>query len=303
MGALYWSDRYEKEPLSLLSAALLWGAIPALLVAVTIRLFFKLPVELLGPQAIEAIQIGVITPLLEEFLKGMIIVFIAWRYRLEFDNVHDGIIYGAMVGFGFAMTGNIVSYLGAFLLRGYAGLSYTIFMEGVLFGLNHALYSAVFGTGLGYARLVKNRVKRRIAPTITFMLAVFANALHKLALQNSLGINVLSVVITWAGLLGTVAVIIWSLRRQQHTLETELVGELPEEFYRVVISQRLRRRDLWRALQREGYTGWVRLRQMYQQCAELAFKKNQYRRFPDDTDVSEEVFRLQKVIQTLIFEQ
>jgi RsiW-degrading membrane proteinase PrsW (M82 family) len=300
LAALYWSDQYEKEPISLLSAALFWGAIPALLIAVAFRLFFRLPFELLGPKAIEAIQIGVFTPFLEEFLKGVIIIFIAWRYRLEFDNVHDGIIYGAVVGFGFSMTGNIVSYLGAFLLRGFAGLSNTIFIEGVLFGLNHALYSAIFGAGVGYARLAKNQTKRYAVPMLTFLLAVTANPLHKIAVHNFLGFNVFSVVITWIGLLGIIALIIWSLRRQRHIMEVELVGEIPEGLYRVVISQRLRRRDLWRALRREGYAGWRRLRYKYQQCAELAFKKMQHQRFPDDRDVLDEMLRLQNLVENLV---
>lgn len=303
VGALYWSDRYEKEPLTLLSAALLWGAIPALFVAVTIRIFFELPVDLLGPQAIEAIQIGVITPFLEEFLKGVIIVFIALRYRLEFDNIHDGIIYGAMVGFGFAMTGNIISYLGAFLLRGYAGLSYTIFMEGVIFGLNHALYSAIFGAGLGYARLARNSAKRVAVPILTFILAILANTLHKWAIQNSVGTTVFTGMITWMGLLVTIAMIIWSLKRQQLTLKTELIGELPEELYHAVISQRLRRQDLWRVLRQDGYNSWQRLRYKYQQCAELAFKKMQYRQFPDDEAVLREINRLRKVIHSLVYEE
>jgi RsiW-degrading membrane proteinase PrsW (M82 family) len=302
MGVLYWSDRYEKEPLSLLAAALLWGAIPALFVAVVVHIFFRIPFELLGPQAIEAIQIGVITPLVEELLKGLIIVFIAWRYRLEFDNVHDGIIYGAMVGFGFAMTGNIVSYLGAFVVRGYAGLGYAIFVEGLLFGLNHALYSAIFGAGVGYARLSKKRIKRWAIPLVTFALAVFSNALHGMAIQNTIGFNLFTVALTWIGLWGTVGVIIWSLNRQKHTLETELVEELPVEIYRVVISQRLRRKYLWLALRQGGYRGWQRLRYKYQQCAELAFKKMQHRRFPDDSAVYEEMLRLQKLVHGLEFE-
>ena len=41
--ALFWFDRYEKEPARLLAAAFVWGAIPALLVAVVVRIFFQLP--------------------------------------------------------------------------------------------------------------------------------------------------------------------------------------------------------------------------------------------------------------------
>lgn len=300
VGALYWADQYEKEPIELLTAALLWGSLPALIVAVTIRIFFQLPVDLLGPQAIEALQFGMITPLIEETLKAVIIIFIAFRYRLEFDNVLDGIIYGAMVGFGFAMTGNIVSYLGSFLLRGFAGLSSTIFIEGVLFGLNHAFYSAIFGAGLGYARLSQNRRKRWTIPLLTFFLAVICNGMHKRAIQYSVGLNLFTVFLTLLGLFATLVVMYWSLKRQQRTLETELKGEVPIALYQILISQRLRRHSLWRALRQEGIGSWQRLRHTYQQCAEFAFKKMQYKRFPDEPGLLAEVLRLRKVVQTLV---
>ena len=74
-------------------------------------------------------------------------LFIASRYRREFDGILDGIIYGAVVGFGFAMTANMISYFGSFLLFGFAGLSNIIFVEGVLYGLNHGFYTAIFGAG------------------------------------------------------------------------------------------------------------------------------------------------------------
>lgn len=178
-----------------------------------------------------------------------------------------------------------------------------IFVEGVLFGLNHALYSAIFGAGVGYARLEKDREKRVIVALIAFLLAVFANATHTLAIQSFIGFTLFSVVITWIGLFGTVALILWSLRRQERTLKVELVGELPDAFYEEVISQRLRRRNLWRALRSEGYLGWQNLRYKYQQCAELAFKKMQSRRFPEDTDVHAEMLRLQKLVLELVIEE
>ena len=59
---------------------------------------------------------------------------------------------------------------------------------------------------------------------------------------------------------------------------------------------------LWLALRQGGYRGWQRLRYKYQQCAELAFKKMQHRRFPDDSAVYEEMLRLQKLVHGLEFE-
>jgi RsiW-degrading membrane proteinase PrsW (M82 family) len=300
VGLLYWADRYEKEPARLLAAAFLWGAVPAVLVAITVRLFFQLPIDLLGPGALEAVRAGLVVPLVEEALKGAVILFIAWRYRLEFDNVLDGIIYGAMVGFGFAMTANVLSYLGAFLLHGFAALGGTVFVEGVLYGTNQALYSAIFGAGLGYARLARHRWQRWAVPLAAFGLAVAAHALHSSALRTATGWNLATIVLTWAGVLVMVAVIVWSLRRQRRCLETELVGEVPDEVLHSVTSWRGRTRAQWRALLRDGLRGLAWVRRLHQQCAELAFKKMQRRQRPDEPGLPEEVRRLRRELKAFV---
>ena len=40
---LYWMDRYEKEPLSLLGAAFFWGFIPAALLSLIAQVIFEIP--------------------------------------------------------------------------------------------------------------------------------------------------------------------------------------------------------------------------------------------------------------------
>jgi RsiW-degrading membrane proteinase PrsW (M82 family) len=300
VGVMYWADRYEKEPRAMVAAAFLWGAIPALLVAVAVRLFVRLPVELLGPEALQAVRAGLLAPLVEEALKGAVVLFIALRYRLEFDNLLDGIVYGAVVGFGFAMTGNVISYLGAFLLRGFAGLSITIFVEGVLYGLNHALYAAVFGAGLGYARLAQQRWQRWAIPLAAFVLAMVLHALHNLAIHNAIGLSLWTVAATWLGVLVIVVVIVWSLRRERHALATELRGEVPDEVYQAMTVRGGRFRAQWQALRWDGLSRWRQARRLYQQCAELATKKMQRRRRPDETRLRDEVDRLRKEIRSLV---
>ncbi len=300
VGLLYWADRYEKEPKLMLASAFLWGALPALLAAVAVQLFFRLPVDLLGPKALETVRAGLVAPLVEEVLKGMAVLYIASRYRLEFDNVLDGIIYGAMVGFGFAMTGNIVSYLGAFLLRGFGGLSSTIFVEGVLYGLNQALYTAIVGAGLGYARLARQRWQCWAIPCLAFLLAVAAHALHNLAIDTAVGLNPLTISATWLGVLVIIVVIVWSLRRQRQCLVEELIGEVPDRVYRALVTRGGQSRSQWLALRRGGLRGWQRARHTHQQCAELAFKKMQHRRRPDDPRLPEEIRGLREIVRQLV---
>ena len=296
VGTLYWVDRYEKEPKRLLAATFLWGAIPSLALALAAELFFRLPPDLIGSHALEAVRLGLIAPLLQEVLKGAAVLFISWRYRREFDNVLDGIIYGAMVGFGFAMTGNLLSYVGSFALWGFDGLSASVFTEGLAYGMNHALYTAVFGAGLGFARLAQKRRQRWVLSVGGFVLAVVTHALHSLLARNLLGLNVVTVLATGAGVILVGIVTGWSLARQRRCLITELVSEVPDTLYRTLTAPGRRGRAEWRALWTGGISEWRRARRLHEYCTELAFKKMQHRRRPDESEIVQEIERLRQEI-------
>jgi len=300
VGTLYWLDRYEKEPQRLLAAAFVWGAIPSVVMALAVELFFRLPPDLIGPHALEAVRLGLVAPVLQEGLKGAAVLFIARRYRREFDDVLDGIIYGAMVGFGFAMTGNLISYVGSFALWGFGGLSAAAFAEGLVYGLNHALYTAVFGAGLGLARLAQNRWQRWALSVGGFLLAATAHALHNLLARSLLGLNAMTVLATGAGVILVGIVAGWSLARQQRCLATELVGEVPDPLYRTLTAPGGRSRAQWRALRAGGLRGWRRARRLHQLGAELAFKRMQRRRRPDEPEIAQEMERLRREMHTLV---
>jgi protease PrsW len=299
VGTLYWADRYEKEPKRLLAAAFVWGAIPSVALSLAMEVFFQLPPNLLGPQALEAVRLGLVAPVLQEALKGAAVLFIARRYRREFDNVLDGIIYGAMVGFGFAMTGNVVSYVSSFALWGFDGLNVTVFAEGIVYGLDHALYTAFFGAALGFARLAQKPWQRWAVPVGGFVLTVATHALHNLILRNLLGLSVTTVVTTCAGLILMGVIAAWSLERQQRCLVTELADEAPDALYRTLTKRGGRSLAQWRALFTGGLEGWRRARSLHQLYAELAFKKMQHRLRPDDPEMAEEIGWLRQEIETL----
>ena len=299
-GLLYWSDRYEKEPVRLLAAAFLWGAIPALVTAALVRVFFNLPPGMLSPQAFEMIRAGVVTPLVEELLKGGAVLYVAHRYRREFDNILDGIIYGGMVGFGYAMTANLISYLSAFMLRGFAGLGASILVEGVLYGMNHGMYTAIFGAGLGVARLAKDRRVSRLVPLGTFLLAALCNGWHNLVISRAPGLNPMTILITWAGALAVIAVMSVSLRRQRVVMSLELVDEVPNDLYAMLILPAGSGRYRWQGLRKAGLSGWRQARRAAQLAAELAFKKQQAKRFPEETGLADEVARLRQELRQAI---
>jgi RsiW-degrading membrane proteinase PrsW (M82 family) len=284
----------------LVTGAFLWGSIPALALALAAEIFFRLPPNLIGAGTLEAAQLGLIAPFLQEALKGAAVLFVALRYWRELDSVLDGIIYGAVVGFGFAMTGNLVNYVSTFALWGFEGLNVATFVEGLLHGLDHAFYTAAFGASLGLARLARARWRRWAWPSAGFALAVAAHALHNLLVWRLLGLNVMTVATTGAGvvLIGLVAG--WSLARQRRSLPEELKDELPESLYRTMVTPGERTHAQWQALRAGGLTGWRRTHRLHQRCAELAFKKMQRRRRLDEPRLTEEIERLRTKIDALI---
>ena len=67
--------------------------------------------------------------------------------RNEFDDVLDGVIYGAAIGAGFGAAESFLYVLGGTEL-----LSSETIVRLVVAGLNHAFYMAVFGAILGWAQ-------------------------------------------------------------------------------------------------------------------------------------------------------
>jgi hypothetical protein len=93
-------------------------------------------------------------PVVEESLKGLVLVWLLWRRRQELDGPTDGIIYAAMVGLGFAMIENVGYYVSALVRPEVGGvplLGVTFVFRGVLAPLAHPMFTAMTGIGAAYA--------------------------------------------------------------------------------------------------------------------------------------------------------
>jgi len=99
----FWLDRYEPEPARYRLAALGWGAVAA------VALSFVAEALLFGlPGTNQFVDTAVAAPLIEEFGKGLFLVAIVIFRRSEMHGLLDGIIYGALVGIGFAFVEDVV---------------------------------------------------------------------------------------------------------------------------------------------------------------------------------------------------
>lgn len=149
-------DRLEPEPRGNLALCFAWGSgVAALLAAIinTAGLLFITQPDL-GKSNGEYISATFGAPVVEETLKGLVLAWLLWRRRQEFDGPTDGIVYAAMAGLGFAMTENIGYYIDALVrpeLGGARLLGATFVFRGLISPFAHPAFTAMTGIGAAYA--------------------------------------------------------------------------------------------------------------------------------------------------------
>jgi len=218
---IWWADRYEREPVKLLAAAFFWGAIPSIILALITELILIFPFDqnTLGGQFA---SMAIIAPFVEETLKGLALLGLLIFMRPEIDGVLDGIIYGALVGAGFAMTENFFYYLGQ---EDAASLQWLVFMRAGVFGLNHIFYTAVFGASVGLAAHLNNRISRLLAMGMGLVAAIMLHMFHNAStvlIQISPIFIITSTFFLWSGLAVFLLLVILLLARERRIIRTFL---------------------------------------------------------------------------------
>ena len=276
---VHWLDQHEKEPWWLLALVFLWGAIPAVIMAIVAQIILDIPTTwILSGEglAYEIAGGSVWAPLTEEIAKGLGVALILIIARREVDNILDGIVYGAMAGLGFAFTENLFYFGGALIEGGWGGWVFVVLLRTIPFGLNHAFFSGWFGAGLALAYQSRKSLVKIAAPLGGFVVAVIFHGLHNLgaALAGEAGLTIcLSFFVDWGGilLLGLLIALIW--RQERRWMVEQLSGELSEETYQLVTSWRRWNGQRWQALLRADIHSWRRLGNLRHIATELAFKK------------------------------
>lgn len=196
-------DRLEEESRWLFGGTVLWGAVVStglsgLLnslggAAILARLQKVDPVD--AKQIAALLTAALVAPPVEEAAKGLALLVLVWVFRAEFDNLRDGLIYGALVGLGFNIAETALYVMQGYVETGVAPLGPQLAARFVFLGLNgHLVFSALFGAGIGLARQTARRWLRVVAPLTGYFLAMLAHAL-----ANSVGVIVFSLALTGLG--------------------------------------------------------------------------------------------------------
>ena len=289
-------DRYEREPWFLRLAAFLWGAI----IAIPPALFIEKQVDGLlnswlasnaNNLLLHALAQGLNAGITEETIKGLGLMLLLIILRDEFDNVTDGLVYGALIGAGFAMVENF----GYFANNGTNFLAFLIVGRIILGWLGHSTFIACFGAALGYIRHTRSRWKQFIIPLIGYLLAVGLHTLFDFvdfqvsemistAGADSATLNYALVAIIgnyippFLAQMGLLYILIKSLSHEAAVIREFLAVEVSNgvvlvDEYALLQSSFQRTRRERQVLRAHGLRQWLRIKALYQTEIGLAFRK------------------------------
>lgn len=296
---VYWTDRYEKEPILLLGGVFIWGAVIAAGAAFIVNTFLGLGVYLFsGSQAFTELSTAdAIAPVIEESLKGSACLLVFLFFRREFDSILDGIVYAAITAIGFAATENVYYlFTYGFQQNGFSGILYMFFVRVILVGWQHPFYTAFIGIGLAIARLNRNTAVKVVAPIAGWGIAVLTHSLHNTISTAFQGLQSLAIgmIFDWSGWIAMIIFVVWALYREQKWIITQLRDEVSNGIitpvqYKTACSAWAQTSARIKAL----FSGRYRLvDRFFLLTAELAFKKHQAVVLGEQEQVQPEIERM-----------
>jgi RsiW-degrading membrane proteinase PrsW (M82 family) len=275
-------DRYEKEPVWLMIGVFLWGFFIAAGVSIIFNTIFGVGLFVVsGSEGLANVGTAVISaPVVEETIKGLAVLVVFIYFRNEFDSLLDGVVYGSLVGFGFAAAENINYIFTGFLTNGAEGLVALVFVRVLLIPFLHATLTSFTGIGLAVGRLSRGAL-RFIAPVLGYLAAIFFHFTHNLL--ASLGdplICLFGSLLDWIGFIGMfifILVLMWREGKvmREHLQEEVQLGHLTQAQYHSATSLVGQVGARWGAL---AGGRWRQGARFYDLLGELAFKKYQLAR-------------------------
>jgi len=217
-----WLDRFEAEPTRYLVRAFLWGALIAVLIAMTLNTAGQLVLWGSVPEEESlALTAVFVAPFVEEAAKGLFVLLV-WRFaKREFDGITDGMVYAGVTAAGFAFTENIQYLAIAWVEHGQQGLTATFVGRCLLSPFAHPMFTICTGIGIGVAAMSRHGIVRVLAPLGGFLLAVIAHAVWNLgAVSGGEGLIAVYLVVQVPLFLAFLGFVVWVRRR-----EGRLIGQ------------------------------------------------------------------------------
>jgi RsiW-degrading membrane proteinase PrsW (M82 family) len=277
-------DYNEREPWRLVLVAAGWGAVVATTLALVFESIWSFTIDAgLIPGPGEAVATAFNASLFEEIPKGLAVLLLFLVMRDEFDDVVDGIVYGAAVGLGFNFMETVV-YMSI------GGLPQWFFRQWLGLFLGHATYTALIGAGIGVARQVPGRTRKAAAIACGFIAAIAAHFTWDAWLAyfphpSDPALFLLSIPLQYLAMTGpfflaVLALLVLGLRAEGRALAAQFAAEaalpdgaiLPEEVP-ILTSVGRRIEARFRMLGLRGLPGYLWVRRLQRAQIDLAMER------------------------------
>lgn len=151
--AVYLTDRYDKEPPTLLIKVFLSGALIVIPTVLVERMLMS--INVFGGIFSAAYTAFIVAGFTEEFFKRSVVLKVAYKHR-AFDEKLDGIVYAVFAALGFATVENIMYVVFRFSSNPMVGL-----YRGILSVPAHMLFGVTMGYYLSLAKFSGNERERK----------------------------------------------------------------------------------------------------------------------------------------------
>ena len=252
-------DRLEPEPRALLAGIFGAGAGIAVITALLGRALHTgmITTPDLEPHASVAVTVSVGAAiggaLVAETLNGLVLLALLASRRTEIDGVEDGVVYGSMVGLGFALVANVYAY-GVAWNTGAGALAEEFARRGIFGPVFQALFTSLIGIGVAYAAARPGGIGKNLAIVAGWVAAVVLDALWNHSVGEAGGRLQATYLILIAALVVIVVVVIAD-RRRVILLITSFLPDFEDPEVVTVEDIRMLASLRWRRLGRQ----WARL--------------------------------------------
>ncbi len=313
-------DRNEKEPWRLVLVAAAWGAIVATSLVIWGESLWEATAQrtLVPGPGLDA-SIAFSAGVFEELAKGTAVVLLFLVMRNDFDDVVDGIVYGAAVGLGFNFLESVAYMTNLYAIFSSEGFGwyaagfqwYGRQVLGLFFG--HATYTAFIGAGLGAARQLPHKTQKAFAILSGFLIAIAAHFSWDAwvtffpidsTLFGLVQIHLRTLIMTGPFTAALIALLLFGIRYEAMGLVDQFRKEaatgsgaiLPEDVA-ILASPWQRLKQRLRAFSRGGLGSYLKVARLQSAQLDLAMERWHRERQEIDTPLEAEDALRQRVIQ------
>ncbi|MCI2265303.1 PrsW family intramembrane metalloprotease [Sediminivirga luteola] len=157
VGVIWLLDRWRPQSPIMMALCVLWGAAASVVMTLVLGLGAEIAYALTIGAPPDWVGPVIHAPLFEESTKGVLLLAILIFARKHFDGPLQGLLFGSLIGIGFAFTEDIL-YIGTATMAGQelgagggivaGGL--TFFLRGVLTPFAHVAFTGAIGLIMGF---------------------------------------------------------------------------------------------------------------------------------------------------------